>query len=47
MYLEPEMEVVNLKLEGMLCTSGEGGDMDPDTGEAESGDGSNPGNPWG
>ena len=31
MYFEPEMEVINLKLEGMLCASG---DVDEETGEA-------------
>ena len=33
MYLEPEMEVLDLKLQGMLCASG--GGMDEETGEAE------------
>ena len=41
MYLEPEMEIVNLQIEGMLCLSG--GGMDEETGEAgkdpEPGDG--------
>ena len=32
MYFEPEMEVINLQLEGMLCVSG--GDIDDETGEA-------------
>lgn len=32
MYFEPEMEVINLKIEGMLCTSGT--DIDEETGEA-------------
>ncbi len=31
MYFEPEMEVINLKLQGMLCVSG---DPDEDSGEA-------------
>ena len=31
MYFEPEMEVINLKLQGMLCASG---DVDEETGEA-------------
>ena len=31
MYFEPEMEVINLKLQGMLCASG---DPDEDSGEA-------------
>jgi hypothetical protein len=31
MYFEPEMEVINLKLQGMLCASG---DIDEETGEA-------------
>ena len=32
MYFEPEMEVINLKLQGMLCASGT--DVDEETGEA-------------
>jgi hypothetical protein len=43
MYFEPEMEVINLKLQGMLCASG---DIDEDDGSAPSGDGSNPGDPF-
>ena len=31
MYFEPEMEVINLKLQGMLCASG---DVAEETGEA-------------
>ena len=31
MYFEPEMEVIDLKLQGMLCASG---DIDEETGEA-------------
>lgn len=30
-YFEPEMEVIDLKLQGMLCASG---DIDEDGGEA-------------
>ena len=37
MYFEPEMEVINLKLQGMLCTSD--GDIDEETGEAPIGPG--------
>ena len=33
MYFEPEMEVINLKLQGMLCGSPTG-DPDEDSGEA-------------
>ena len=43
-YFEPEMEVIDLKLQGMLCASG---DIDEDDNSAPSGDGSNPGNPFG
>ena len=32
MYFEPEMEVLELQLQGMLCVSG--GDIDEETGEA-------------
>ena len=37
-YFEPEMEVINLKLQGMLCASGTDVDEDDDsapTGETE------------
>ena len=44
-YFEPEMEVIDLKLQGMLCASGT--DIDDDDNSAPSGDGSNPGNPFG
>ena len=37
MYFEPEMEVVNLKLQGMLCGSPLP-DPDEDSGEAPKGD---------
>ena len=33
MYFEPEMEVINLKLQGMLCGSPKS-DVDDETGEA-------------
>ena len=37
MYFEPEMEVVELKLQGMLCVSGteEGGEVPTGGGESE------------
>ena len=35
MYFEPEMEVVELKLQGMLCVSG---DPDEDSGESPKSD---------
>ena len=34
MYFEPEMEVIDLELQGMLCASPGSGDVDPETGEA-------------
>jgi len=37
MYFEPEMEVINLKLQGMLCGSPTG-DPDEDSGEAPQSD---------
>ena len=37
MYFEPEMEVINLKLQGMLCGSPLP-DPDEDSGEAPKGD---------
>ena len=44
-YFEPEMEVIDLKLQGMLC--GSPTDIDEEDNSAPSGDGSNPGNPFG
>ena len=32
MYFEPEMEIINLKLQGMLCVSGEEDDEVPSGG---------------
>ena len=31
-YLQPEADVIWLKMEAMICTSGEGEDLDIDTG---------------
>ena len=44
-YFAPEEEVILLQTEGMLCASGT--DVDEEDNSAPSGDGSNPGNPWG
>ena len=33
-YFEPEMEVIDLKLQGMLCASGSGQDVDENGGDA-------------
>ena len=41
MYFEPEMEVVDLKLQGMLCASGnpgEDGEADKGSGEGDDDD---------
>ena len=43
-YFAPEEEVILLQTEGMLCAST---DIDEDDNSAPSGDGSNPGNPFG
>ncbi len=46
MYFEPEMEEILLNTESVIL-AGSPTDVDEDDNSAPSGDGSNPGNPWG